>query len=106
MWRVVEEFNEYYALIERQDTPRYRITYFFDDAGKIVGYMISAADPDHFGPPSVTRFEEIEAWAKANHPDEWEYLRPGGSLDPAGDRADRTRRLFNEWRVSVGLVPV
>ena len=90
-------------LIERQDTPRYRITYFFDDHGKITGYMISAADPDHKAPPSVTRFDEFEAWVEANHPDEWDYLRPGGSLDPTGDRASRTRTLINQWRLSVGL---
>ena len=106
VWRVVEEWNDYYSLIERQDTPRYRITYFFDDDGKIKGYMISAADPDQVSAPSVTRFDEVQAWAKANHPDEWEYLRLGGSLDPTDDRAERTRTLINKWRLSVGLPKV
>ncbi len=112
VWRINREWNEYYDLIERTDDPSYRITYFFDadDAGKISGYMISAADPDAPKPPADAprsdRFDEIEAWAKANHPDEWEYLRPAGKLDPTGDRPRRTRALINQWRTTVGLEPI
>ncbi len=113
VWRINEEWNDYYDLIARTDRSRYRITYFLQDgpdgARRIKGYMISAADPD--APPRDPderrdRFDEIEAWARANHPDEWEYLRPGGRLDPTGDRAPRTRALINRWRVSAGLDPV
>ena len=105
IWRVVEEWNDYYKLIERSDTPRYRRTYFFDEE-EIRGTMISAAYPDRESIPSESRFDEVKAWAETNHADEWEYLRPGGSLDPTGDRAERTRKLFNQWRVEVGLPPV
>ncbi len=113
VWRINEEWNEYYDLIERTDRSRYRITYYLEDApggGRIIkGYMISAADPD--APPRDPgarrdRLDEIEAWATANDPDEWAYLRPGGKLDPTGDRPQRTRALFNQWRESVGLDPV
>jgi len=106
VWAVAEEWNEYFALIERTDTPRYRITYFMTPDGKIGGYMISAADPDAPDTPSRDRGDEFAAWAEANHPDEWAYLRPGGSLDPTGDRAERTRALANQWRATVGLAPI
>jgi len=113
VWRINEEWNEYYDLIERTDRPRYRLTYFLEeDAGgrrRIKGYMISAADPDAPPPdPGVRRdrADEIEAWAEANEPDEWAYLRPGGKIDPTGDRAARTRALINRWRGSVGLDPI
>jgi len=106
LWAVAEEMNDYFRLIERQDMPRYRITYFFDEQARISGYMISAADPDAPSSPMVSRCEEFEAWAKANAPEEWEYLRPGGSLDPTGDRAERTRVLANRWRASVNLPPI
>ena len=50
--------------------------------------------------------ERLATWALEHHAEEWEYLRPGGSLDPTGDRAERTRVLVNEWRLEVGLQPV
>jgi len=103
VWRVVEEWNEYYALIEREDTPRYRITYFLGRDRSIEGYMISAASPDEPRAESVSRFDDVRAWCEANDPDEWAHIRPGGKLDPTGDRAERTRSLFNRWRESVGL---
>ncbi len=108
IWAVAEEMNDYFRLIERQDMPRYRITYFFDEQDRISGYMISAADPDapSSSSPMVSRYEEFEAWALAKDPEEWEYLRPGGSLDPTGDRAERTRALANRWRASVNLPPL
>ena len=56
--------------------PRYRITYFFDAHARISGYMISAADPDAPSSPMVSRYDEYEAWALANDPEEWEYLHP------------------------------
>jgi hypothetical protein len=106
VWAVATETNDYFRLTERTDISRYRITYFLDDAGLIEGYMISDADPDKPGPPSDSRADEFVAWAEANHPDEWAYLRPGGKLDPTGDRAPRTRALLLQWRETVGLPPL
>lgn len=106
VWTVVEETNDYFRLLEREDIPRYRLTYFLDEHDRIEGYSISAADPDRPKPPRRDRFDEFETWAKANHPDEWAYLRPGGELDPTGDRAPRTRRLLELWRAEVGLPPL
>lgn len=105
VWSVVEEMNDYFRLLERKDMPRYRITYFFDDTGRIEGYMISAAYPGQPSAPSNDRFDEFEAWARLRHSEEWEYLRPGGKLDPTGDRAPRTRRLLEMWRAEIGLPP-
>jgi hypothetical protein len=106
VWRVVEETNDWYRLIERADVPRYRLTYYVDRAGRIAGYRISAAAPA--APPAGRRdrFDELAAWAAVNEPDEWAYLRPGGKLDPTGDRAPRTRALANRWRTAAGLEPI
>lgn len=106
VWAIATEMNDYYRLIERSEASRYRITYFFDNRGLIEGYLITDPDPEHPSPAPPSRIDEIEAWARTNHPDEWEYLRPGGELDPTGDRAARTRRLLNQWRVEVGLEPI
>jgi len=103
VWAVADETNDYFRLLERQDGSRYRITYYFDEDGRIEGYMISAADPGRPSPPRKDRFAEFESWARAEHPEEWEYLRPGGKLDPTGDRAPRTRLLLEEWRKQAGL---
>jgi predicted enzyme related to lactoylglutathione lyase len=103
VWAVAEETNDYFRLLEREDVSRYRITYSLDGDGKIEGYMISPADPDRPSPPRKDRFAEFEAWARAEHPEEWQYLRPGGKLDPTGDRAPRTRLLLRAWRKQVGL---
>ncbi|MBT8484921.1 MAG: hypothetical protein HKO59_01810 [Phycisphaerales bacterium] len=102
VWRRVEEMNEYYRLIER-GAGLYDHSYFFDDDGRLTGQMISAP-PDWTRPAS--RFDEFEAWAREHDPAELDYLRPGGLLDPTGDRAVRTRRLANRWRASVGLPPI
>ena len=106
VWAVATETNDYFQLTERTDVARYRITYFFTESGLIEGYMISGADPDNPGPPQASRVDEFIAWAKANHPQEWAYLRPGGKLDPTGDRAPRTRVLLVQWREAVGLPPI
>lgn len=103
VWSIATETNDYYRLLERETVSRYRVTYFFDDDGKIEGYMISAARPGKPREPVVDRFDEFMAWALENHSEEWAYLRPGGKLDPTGDRAPRTRRLLNAWREEVGL---
>ncbi len=102
-WAVATEMNDYYRLIERRGVSRYRITYFFDADGLIEGYMISGADPANPTPPAPSRVKEFAAWAAAKHPQEWAYLRPGGKLDPTGDRAARTRILLEKWRAEVGL---
>jgi len=99
---VRSEMNDYLRLIERNGA-WYRITYFLNNRGKIEGYLVSEwAD----APETVDRFDEFEAWAVANHPEEWEYVRPDGRIDPTGDRPERTRKLANEWRAAVGLEPL
>ncbi|GAB4321703.1 MAG: hypothetical protein Kow0074_12700 [Candidatus Zixiibacteriota bacterium] len=106
IWTTVTENNDYYRLLERQDTTRYRLTFYFNDEGLITGYMVSAADANGLNSQRVDRYREFAEWAKRHYPDEWEYLRPNGTFDPAGDRAVRTRELLNKWRESVGLNPI
>ncbi|MCH7878395.1 MAG: hypothetical protein IH914_03655 [candidate division Zixibacteria bacterium] len=103
VWAIATESNDYFRLLERETISQYRITYFFNEQKKITGYMISAAYPGQESPPKVDRFDEFEAWVLEHHADEWEYLRPGGKLDPSVDRAPRTRVLLNLWRAEVGL---
>lgn len=96
---VILESNDYYALTERGAQPYLR-TYFLDDRGRISGTMVSSAPGTA---RSAGRAEEFDAWLRATHPAEAEYLRPGGSIDPTGDRAARTREKLIEWRRAVGL---
>lgn len=102
VWADMREVNDYYRLTER-GAGFWRATYFFDEAGDIRGFMVSAAED---APAPAGRRDEFEAWAVANHPEEAEYLMPQGSLDPTGDRAPRMRALLNEWRSAVGLTPI
>ncbi|MBD3299658.1 MAG: hypothetical protein GF341_13460 [candidate division Zixibacteria bacterium] len=106
IWTVVTEWNDYYRLLEREDTTRYRLTFYFADNGLIAGYKVSSADVNGLNAPRDDRFAEFKAWAEEHHPREWEYLRPDGIFDPTGDRAVRTRTLLNAWRESVGLEPI
>ena len=102
VWADIFETNEYFELIERGGG-YWRATYIFDESGRISGFMVS-------GVPGVEsprgRGDEFQAWAREHHPDEAEYLMPGGSIDPTGDRAPRMRALLNEWRGVVGLEPI
>ena len=106
VWAIASEINDYYRLLERKDTPSYRITYYFNDKGLIEGYLISDAHPGEPSPVKQSREEEFEKWAKETYPDEWHYLRPEGKIDPSEDRAERTRALLVEWRATVGLPPL
>jgi len=99
VWSPVVENNDYYRLVER-GPQTHRETYFFDESGRISGFMVSP-EPDAPNPPG--REKEFIEWAKADHPEEWAYLRPGGRIDPRGDRAERTRTLLVEWRRAAGL---
>jgi len=99
--QVVTESNEYYQLTERG--PQRNIqTWWFDDEGSIEGWSIEAIRTEQ----SYGRVDEFIAWAERVDPDELAYLRPGGEIDPTGDRPQRTRALLNRWRRSVGLTPI
>jgi hypothetical protein len=93
---VVDEINDYYRLTERGPQP-YRLTYFFDPDGRISGELI-ASEPSN----SPGSEKEFQAWAVAHEPDEYAYLRPGGRIDPTGDRGPRTRALLERWRKATG----
>lgn len=97
---VFEEINDYYRLLERP-AQHHRQTYFFDARGRIEGMMVSDVDEPDGAPEGLG--DAFGAWASANAPEEWAYLRPGGKIDPTGDRAERTRRLLNAWRATRGL---
>ena len=99
VWADFHEINDYFRLTGRSGG-YFRKTWFFDEEGKIEGYMISRVP----GAPEPTkgRFEEFEAWAKENDPDELAYLLPGGRIDPTGDRPQRFRAILERWREATG----
>ncbi len=96
---LVEEMNDYFRLTER-GAGIYLRTYFIDGAGRITGTMVSSA-PGIDKPKG--RGEEFDRWLREHHPEEYEYLRPAGDIDPTGDRAARTRAMLIEWRREVEL---
>jgi len=99
VWAVMRETNDYYRLTEGSPGI-WRATYYFDGRGRIAGFLVSAVP----GAKSDRgRRHEFEAWARAHRSAEAEYLMPGGSIDPTGDRPPRMRTLLNEWRGTVGL---
>ncbi len=60
---VVRETNNFYRWIELP--PKLvRITYYFNDAGKVEGTLVDSAED----PPD--RFEEAKAWLGEHHPAE------------------------------------
>jgi len=93
------ENNDYYRLTERGPSP-VRLTWFLDEGGQIEGYLVSSVKREG---PSTSRYDEFEVWAQEHAPDEFEYLVPGGSIDPTGDRAPRFRALLEAWRKDAGL---
>jgi hypothetical protein len=101
VWADVFEINDYHRLTGRGGG-WWRATYFFDEFGRIEGFMVSAV-PEK--PSQRGRRDEFEAWAREQDPAEAEYLMPGGSIDPSGDRAPRMRTLLLRWRAAIGLPP-
>lgn len=98
---LVTEINDYYRLTERGPQQN-RQTWWFDEQGRIVGWMIEAIRGDG----SMGRTDEFLAWAETHEPVELAYLRPEGRIDPTGDRPARTRALLERWRAAVGLPPI
>lgn len=94
------ETNDYFQMLERGWVTNQAV-YLFDERGRIDGLIIRAV-----GERPQGRTEEFLAWARANEPDELAYLRPGGEIDPTGERPRRHRGLLNRWRRSVGLAPI
>lgn len=100
LWAVVYEMNDYFRLCEAGPSA-WKLTYFFDGDGHISGMMVSGAPDEHAGDRG--RRAEFDQWLKATHPEEYEVLRPDGSIDPTGDHPERTRDLLHEWRREIGL---
>ena len=102
VWADVAETNDYFRLTEASGS-RWRGTYYLDAAGRITGFMVS-------GVPGWKndrgRRDAFQVWAREQRPDEAEYLMPGGSIDPTGDRPERMRALLEAWRRESGLPPV
>ena len=99
---VLMENNDYYSLTERGSSP-VRLTWFVNASGLIEGYLVSSVECEC---PSTSRYDEFEEWGKENAAAELEYLVPGGSVDPTGDRAPRFRALLERWRLDAGLPPI
>jgi hypothetical protein len=94
------ETNDYYRLLDWKPAP-FRMTWWLDGAGKITGVLLEPT-----AGKSASRLDDFRAWVKQKHPDELEYLMPGGNFDPTGDRPERWRALLLEWRREAGLPSV
>jgi hypothetical protein len=94
---LVRETNDYYRLLDRGAMTT-ELVYSLDTAGKIDGLLVRAV-----GERPQGRTAEFLAWAQREAPQEIEYLRPGGAIDPTGDRAPRFRALLERWRAAAGL---
>ena len=89
------EVNDYYRLLEGA-MGEARITYYFDDAGKISGMFYRSVQTSV--KPMPCRDEEFERWANEKYP---------GLLDSAEmkipNNPRRWRELLTEWRADAGL---
>jgi hypothetical protein len=91
----VYETNDFYRLLDWQPAP-YRMTWWLDREGRIAGALVQSTP----GKTTRGRMEEFREWAKAHHPEELEYLMPGGKIDPTGDRPERFKKILEEWRAA------
>lgn len=92
---VAYENNDYFRLIERQPTPA-RVTYYFDEQGRITGMLYKGLSSKEDRPPD--RRAEFDRWAAERYP---------GLLDSPEmeipNNPGRWRELLTEWRADVGL---
>lgn len=93
----VLEINDYYRLLERGAMTN-ELTYFFDAAGRIEGFLVRAV-----GDRPAGRTNEFLQWALENEPRELRDLMPKGNIDPSGDHPQRFRVLLERWRSETGL---
>lgn len=95
---VSSEINDYYRLIERIPT-KARITYYFNDEGKISGMLYQGLSPRGTRPPD--RYCEFKKWAAEHYP---------GLLDSdemkIPNNPKRWRALLTEFRQDQGLPPI
>ncbi len=92
------ENNDYYRLIERIPSPA-RVTYYFDEDGKITGMLYAGLTPRTQRPPD--RFCEFEKWATKRYPG----LLDSDEMD-IPNNPKRWREVLTEWRADVGLLPI
>lgn len=94
---ISQEQNDFYRLIDGQMGPA-RITYYFNDDGKIGGMLYRGLAKKGDLPPN--RRCEFERWAAEKYP---------GLLDSEEmqipNNPQRWRELLVEWRAEVGLQP-
>lgn len=91
----VYETNDFYQLLDWKPKP-YRMTWRFDANGHITDALVQSLP----GEATRGRLNEFQEWARANHPEELEYLMPNGRIDPTGDRAERFKKILTEWRAA------
>jgi hypothetical protein len=97
---LVRETNDYYRLLDRGPGTT-ELVYFLGADGKIDGLLVRAA-----GVRVPGRTQEFLEWARREAPQELDYLRPNGEIDPTGDRPVRFRKLLLRWRAAAGLPPI
>lgn len=89
------EINDYYRMIDRTPTPA-RVTYYFNDDGKITGMLYRGLNPGKQRPPD--RRCEFDRWVEKKYPGLIESEEMNIPNNPR-----RWRELLVEWRADVGL---
>ena len=95
---ISQESNDYYRLLERTMGPA-RITWFFNDDGKITGMLYEGLGGDAPRPPD--RECEFERWVEERYPGLLESADMEIPKNPT-----RWRELLIEWRADVDLPAV
>lgn len=94
----IYESNDFYRLIDGEMGPA-RLTYYFDESGRIKGKFYRAVTPKVKRAPN--KLDEFKRWAAQNYP---------GLLDSADmnipNQPQRWRELLTEWRADVGLAAI
>jgi len=92
------EMNDFYRLIDGKMGPA-RLTYYFDDSGRIAGKLYRGLASKEKRPPD--RLDEFKRWAGQKYP---------GLLDSSAmkipNQPRRWRELLTAWRADAGLAPI
>ncbi len=91
VWAIASEINDYYRLLERKDTPSYRITYYFNDKGLIEGYLISDAHPGEPSPSSRAAKRSSRSGQRKPIPTSGTTLGPRARSIRRGPRRENAR---------------
>lgn len=96
---IFTENNDYFRLIDGA-AGKGRITYYFNNDGRITGRLISGV-PGYKRPPD--RLADFKRWCEHEHPGALEKIEFDPDNPPTFAIAKRWKELLVEWRAAEGL---